>query len=251
MERANAVRFARIVRAAAGVTAVGAGWACVTTIPDPAPPAPRPPLRGAHGVEIRPAGPVEVGLVGSVRGRILFLRDSAALPDLGTTVVLLQRRSSGAASERPSRSTTADTIRLVSRSPRFQPPFRAIRTGQPVLFVNEGPLKHRVFSTDVAGSTIEIEPESSAGPITLPPTGPIRFFCSLHPDETFIVFTARADHLALPDSAGGFHFPAVPSDRYTLSIWSEAVDGPVKEIVVSGAGTTETVVWIDPRLVRR
>lgn len=251
MERVNAVRFARVARAGAAVIAAASGGACAAAALDPAPPAPRA-AWSARGVDVRPMAPVEIGLVGSVRGRIRLLADSVETPGLGLTVVLLQRRSSRAGAGRSSsRSTSGDTVRLVSRSPRFEPRFRALRGGQPVLFVNEGPLKHRIFSTDVEPrSAIDLEPESEAGPLVLEPTGPIRFFCSLHPDETFVVFAARADHLALPDSRGAFRFPAVPSDRYTLSIWSEAVHGPVREIEVSGAGVTETVVWIDPRLIR-
>ncbi|MGH7540700.1 MAG: hypothetical protein ACRELC_06860, partial [Gemmatimonadota bacterium] len=173
-------------------------------------------------------------------------------PDLGATVVLLDpvaREGNGTGPRPADGDEEGESVVLESATVHFAPPFRAIRAGRPVRLVNAGPLAHRIFSADLDDGALDLPPDSGSVSLSLPPNGPIRFYCSLHPDETFLIFSSPSDHFALPDSTGGFRFPAVPAGRYTLSIWSEAIAGPVRQIEVRAARTTRAIVWLDPGLI--
>ena len=47
-----------------------------------------------------------------------------------------------------------------------------------------------------------------------------------------------------------YEFEPIEPGRYTLTIWSEFADGPVRDIYVDGYTRKTEPVWIDPDLVR-
>jgi hypothetical protein len=171
--------------------------------------------------------------------------------DLARIVVLLEPVDGrGAARWKPVHSEAEPAV-IESRSSAFQPSFDAVRAGQPLMFSNHGPLRHRLFSTELGSRVrVELAPRRRSEPIRLP-AGAIRFFCSLHPDENFVVFSSPTDHFALPDHTGAYRFSTVPEGRYLLSIWSELVEGPVRQIVVTSSGVSRERIWINLDLIDR
>ncbi len=243
MRFATTPRFLSVVAAAA--TAVGCAGGPAAEI---APPSPRGSLERVSTVEPRGSA-VEIAPVGSLIGGVTVLGDSARAADLGPVVVLLEPpRRDGS---KPPSGRSEPTVWVESRSPAFDPPFTAVRTGQRVRFVNRGPVKHRLFSAQLgAERTIELAPRARSQAVRLPP-GPHRFFCSLHPSEGFVVFSSPTPYFAVASRGGAYRLADVPAGRYTLSIWSELVGGPVREVTVPEAGVRRERIWIDPALIPR
>jgi hypothetical protein len=52
--------------------------------------------------------------------------------------------------------------------------------------------------------------------------GAHRFYCSLHPEESFVLFASPSDHYVLPDGRRVHRIEALPAGAYRLSWWSDA-----------------------------
>lgn len=225
------------------LTACGAGRADVEVPPL------RASLSGAPRTITTPASVPPIEPIARVTGDIRFLAPPGDL-DLGRVVVYLEPRSpaSRTADRRPGDDPP---LPIVSQGEEFAPPLVAVPWNRTVVLANEGPVNHRLFATDLGSDrAFELPPDTRSDPFHLPPAGPIRFFCSLHADETFVVFSERTAHVAVVRARERFAFGPVEPGRYVLSIWSERVQGPVREIVVDGYSRRLEPVWIDPRLVR-
>ncbi|HSM18645.1 MAG TPA: hypothetical protein VK845_16780 [Gemmatimonadales bacterium] len=191
------------------------------------------------------------GTVGVVTGIVSVLGDGVQLPQLWPVVVLLERKVDDDSTTGWAEPLGASPVRIESHTPAFDPPFWAVRASQPVVLANDGPLTHQIFSADLTGSSvIELGAGARSGLIDLPPRGPVHFFCSLHPDEAFVIYSTTADYVAVAHRAGEYRFTDVSVGWYTLSIWSETVAGPVRDIEVGGTGITREQIWIDPSLIQ-
>lgn len=212
-------------------------------------PTPRASLSAAPRAITTPVSAPPIESTATVTGAIRFLAPPGDL-DLGRVVVYLEPRSR--ASRTPDRHPGDDRpLRIVSEGEEFAPPLIAVPWNRAVVLANEGPVNHRLFATDLGSDrAFELAPGTRSDPFRLPPSGPIRFFCSLHADETFVVFSERTPHVAVVRARERFAFGPVEPGRYVLSIWSERVEGPVREILVDGYSRRLEPVWIDPRLVR-
>lgn len=229
----------RLVPTLALASAVAAG--CASS----AAPIPPPPLsRGAAGGALHePAAPIRLERASSVTGDIRFVSEGGGT--LGPTVVYLVRRSPGAAGIREARPITIESATLA-----FAPGLAGVPAGRPVVFDNRGPLAHRLFAAPLGTeAAIEVPPESRSRAVSLPPEGPLTFFCSLHPDETFTVFSARATHMTVIEGGDVYRFEGVAPGRYSLRIWNPAVEGSVRDIVVDGLTSNVERIWLDPKLV--
>lgn len=209
------------------------------------PPRPREPLRAGPGAFTTLPPAAGLGPLTTVSGDIRFLSPPGDL-DLGRVVVFLATRS------RADRASSGGSpIPIVSEGQTFAPPLVAVPWNRPVVLANEGPVNHRLFATDLGVErSFRLGPGGRSDPFRLPPAGPIRFFCSLHAAETFVVFSARTAHVAVVEPRERFSFGPVAPGRYVLSIWSERVEGPVREVLVNGYTHRVEPVWIDPGLVR-
>lgn len=200
--------------------------------------------RGTVTAELRDtAAPIPLERMSAVTGDIRFVSEGGSA--LGPTVVYLVRRSPG-----EGHAAGARTVTIESSTPAFAPGLTAVPAGRPVVFHNHGPLAHRLFTAPLgADAAIELAPGSRSRAVSLPPEGPLAFFCSLHPDETFTVFSARAAHMTVVDAGDAFRFESVTPGRYSLRIWNPAVEGPVRDIVVDGLTSSIERIWLDPKLV--
>lgn len=129
----------------------------------------------------------------------------------------------------------------------FLPDFAAVAAGGSIRFVNEDPIYHQLFSTDGAHQ-VDLGPLQSgqARDHQLLRTGPARFYCSLHENESGIVYVTATPHFATVDPSGRFELAGLRPGRYALQTWSE--DTPVASALVTiqeGTSTTLDLVLGD------
>lgn len=248
MARTNNRRFAR----PAAVLLVGSGIGCFGgSGPQVAPPGPSVPLTETtlHDELVATTDPASVG---SVEGHVEILGSESTVAELGALVVVLEPLRKDAWQSPGPHGGGADIVRIESSSEAFDPPFSTVRGHQPVVFINSGPLKHQLFSTSLDERwSVDLDPGARSEPFGLPPQGPIRFFCSLHADESFVLYASDAEHIAVAGPTGEYRIESVRHGRYVLSIWSEIVEGPVREITVDGSFASREPIWLDPELIRR
>ena len=222
--------------------------ACAPPRPSFRTPSPRRPLEETATLTADPARTVEHLSVSAITGEIRFLDGSNLDTDLGPIVVYLVPRS-GEGDRPPADSLPA--LVLTSSTEAFSPPLAAVARGQKLILANEGPLTHGLFSAEIERARFDLPPGTRSAPFSIPPRGPIRFYCALHADETFVVFGSPVRQVAVVEVGEAYEFDSVESGRYTLTIWSQRVEGPVRDVIADGYTRSIESVWIDPDLVRR
>ncbi len=145
-------------------------------------------------------------------------------------VVMLEPIARGTLPPTPRR-----VIRVTSSTDLFNPRFVVADTGDTLVFVNGGNLKHEFFSPEIGmdvsyplGATSEFWSLNFLG------AGVRTFFCRLHHDETFSVYVSDTPFHAVPNEHGHYVIAEVPEGAYRLMLWSRAAEGTIRQIQVSG-----------------
>ena len=186
-----------------------------------------------------------------VQGTLNVLADPGSDRSLGPVVVLLERTERG---NRPILSSLV--VRVTSTTDLFDPQFTAVGAGDTVILVNEGNLQHSFFSPDLdsdLGSSvvIPVAPGGEYASVDFVAAGPKRIYCSLHPDETFSIFVSGTPFYAVLEQDGSYLIPEVPDGRYRLTIWSEVISGPIRQVHIDESERSIENIWIDSkRLIR-
>ena len=152
---------------------------------------------------------------------------------------------------RRARNRPVQQLTVTSSTDRFDPGFTAIAEGDFLVFVNEGPVSHRLFSAAL-GSDLQIPVAASGSslPQRIERKGELRFFCALHPDEDFSVLVTGDVFSAVVDPEGRFYIAPIPRGSYRLSIWSRQTEVPIRTLEVTGPSMKETIS-LDPSWIGR
>ena len=215
---------------AAIVAVTAACGGATTVVPEvPEPEAPEP----------APASPVI--------GTLSVVAAPGANKSLGPVVVLLER------ADRSSEATAGNqVVRVISTSALFDPPFTAVGAGDTVVLINKGTLQHRFFSPDLEADlgsevVIPVAPGGEYASVDFIAEGPKQIYCSLHPEETFTIFVSGTPFYAVLEEDGSYQIPQVPDGRYRLSIWSEVVSGPVRQVRIDANEVSVENIWLDSK----
>ncbi len=238
-------RFASFALAGAAIIAAAVLGACASArleivLPDPRPSAADIVDPSTDSLEI-----IDHHRRSVVTGSIRFLPRDAEPVALGATVVYLRPKSAGADPLLPA----TGLVRIESTTSEFSPPPSIVRPRQRVTLENRGPLVHRLFTSQLENTVLALDPGERSESFRLPTRGTARFYCSLHADETFVVFVEDAPHVALISDTRAYEFAAVAPGRYTLAIWSERVSGPVREVYVDGYTRAHEPIWLVSTLI--
>lgn len=115
------------------------------------------------------------------------------------------------------------SVEVVSEGTSFQAPITAIFAGDRVRFVNRGPLAHRIFTADPE-RRIErlVEPDGRSEPLPVMRAGENHFYCSLHPDESLVIFAAPTPFFLVLSGEPDQRIDRIPAGQYQLNEWSES-----------------------------
>lgn len=156
-------------------------------------------------------------------GEVVLRRGAAAGPPRDAVVYLEAEGGPSGAEGGPSGYRSGDLVEIRSRGPSFRPPFTVVQAGERVRFVNDGAVAHRLFTAEDSGRRERlVAPGAAAEPLTISRPGENRFYCSLHPDESFLVFAAPSPWFVVLGPPGERHIAGVPGGSYRLTLWSEA-----------------------------
>ena len=186
-----------------------------------------------------------------MQGTLSVVAKPGADWSLGPVVVLLER------TERDNRPIqNSRVVRVTSTTDLFDPQFTAVGAGDTVILVNEGNLQHSFFSPDLdsdLGSSvvIPVAPNGEYASVDFVAAGPKRIYCSLHPDETFSIFVSGTPFYAVLEQDGSYVIPEVPDGRYRLTIWSEVVSGPIRQVHIDASERSVENIWIDSKHLTR
>lgn len=215
--------------AAASCLLTASAWGCRSSLLEP------PPLREP---------PHDLG---SVEGEVCIAGGREPLADLGPVVVYLGARESA-----PRRSKPLVLADDAAGGDSLGHDLVVISHGEALRFASHSGVAHRLFAVR-QDSRLEVAvPErGESPPVTFDEPGSIRFYCSLHQDETWDVFVSPSQHFARLDRRGTYRIDNVPPGDYELSIWSAAVDGGVRTVHVGVGVSALEPIWLDPAKIAR
>jgi plastocyanin len=144
--------------------------------------------------------------------------------------------------------TRRRVIRVTSLTDLFNPQFVVADTGDTLVFVNGGNLKHEFFSPEIG---MDVSYPLGAGSefwsLNFLGAGVRTFFCRLHYDETFSVYVSDTPFHAVPNEHGQYVIAEVPEGAYRLTLWSKAAEGVIRNVQVSERGLTVENIRINLR----
>lgn len=186
--------------------------------------------------------------LGSVEGEVCIAGGREPLADLGPVVVYL-----GHAQESPSQHAKPLVLADdTAGAGALGHDLVVISHGEALRFASHSGVAHRLFAFH-RDSRLEVAvPElGESPPVTFDEPGSIRFYCSLHQDETWDVFVSPSPHFARLDRRGAYRIDNVPPGDYELSIWSAAVDGGVRTVHVGLGISALEPIRLDPAKIAR
>ncbi len=151
----------------------------------------------------------------SVQGSVT-LKVAGAERELPTTVVTLQSLSD------PKRdSETATEHRISMKGKSFEPDTLIVRPGDSVVFDNDDPYRHNVFSLS-GDNSFDLGTYSGGkdGKFTFLHSGKVKVYCNIHPEMAAQIIVTTAPFGTIIRDSSNFEMQNVPPGEYRLSVWN-------------------------------
>lgn len=165
---------------------------------------------------------------GAIHGRVLAR--GAQAPESEPREVVVYLEPLGALSVAAGEGQTA-TLRQADDDSW---PLLAVAAGDRVRFQPHEPIHHRFFSRSEANA-FELRHGEAA---QLRHRGVVRFYCSLHPWESGLIFVTPSPWFTTSRAAHHYEIRDVPEGRYRLRTWSQAPQEPEQIVVVKPGEST-------------
>lgn len=113
---------------------------------------------------------------------------------------------------------------LVQKNRTFIPHLLVVPVGSQVLFPNEDPFYHNVFSLfNGKRFDLGLYEAGSTRTVTFSREGVSYIFCNIHPEMSAVVIALSTPLYASADASGTVMIPDVPEGNYELHAWVEGV----------------------------
>jgi uncharacterized membrane protein/plastocyanin len=128
----------------------------------------------------------------------------------------------------------AESVKLDQRDCMYSPRTIAVRTGQPVEFINSDPVFHNVRSVTEKNETFNVAMPQKDQRLTKTFNTPeiMQTKCSVHPWMNSNIVVMEHPYFATTSESGDFWIHDVPAGTYTLEAWHEVFGTQSQEIVV-------------------
>ncbi len=126
--------------------------------------------------------------------------------------------SSGSTAAPPSKGR----FTLLQKDKKFEPHVLVVTVGSEVLFPNQDPFFHNVFSLfDGKRFDLGLYESGSTRSLHFDRPGISYLFCNIHPDMSAVIIALETPYYATSNNAGQVTIPNVPPGAYILHAWSE------------------------------
>jgi plastocyanin len=154
------------------------------------------------------------------------------------TVIYLEGPIPGAASPR--------TATIAQRDSTFVPGVVVIPVGGSVVFPNEDPIFHNVFSYSTAQRfDLGRYPRGESKSVSFDRPGVVRIYCEVHESmRSAVIVTENPYHTVVADD-GTFTLTGVPAGVHTLVAWHADLDEVRTEVRVTDGGTARVDLTLE------
>ncbi|TVR95029.1 MAG: hypothetical protein EA418_08855 [Wenzhouxiangellaceae bacterium] len=168
------------------------------------------------------AQPARAQGAGSISGQLILIEDGAALkdPDEFRQAVVYFEPGAGAFVE-----ATAEPLIMTTRRRQFEPRVLVVTAGTEVIFPNEDPILHNVFSTSANNAfDLGLYGRSEGKIHRFDQPGLVRVFCNVHPAMSAHIVVLDTPHFVVPDGDGRFTLSGLPPGPGRLTLWHERAE---------------------------
>ena len=180
-----------------------------------------------------------------VNGKVMFLTKRGQNPVINETLVWLD--PVGRAPKRPGGAFTVTT-----RSKTLTPHVMAVPVGSTVVFPNDDPIAHNLFSL-TPGNTFDLGlyRKGPGKPRKFEAPGIVNLYCNVHPTMSAVIHVMSTPYYGFADANGNYSFD-VPPGKYKVTAWNEQAGTVSAEVEVKEPGGTVTapLLTLDSRNFR-
>ena len=216
------------------------------------------PLFLALGLPLLALGPDD-GVPGAIAGRVevrlpprpprarpsvreMEGRTRRGVPDRRQSVVYLATAPQGAFEERPREQAVLD-----QRQETFVPYVLPVLVGTTVLFPNNDPFYHNVFSLSKAARfDLGRYPMGRSKTVRFDRPGIVRVFCEIHSHMSAFILVLSHPYFAATGTGGRYRIERVPPGEYDVVVWADGEERSKKRVRVSPGGTAELDFVVEP-----
>lgn len=122
---------------------------------------------------------------------------------------------------------------LAQKNRMFTPHLLVVPVGSLVIFPNEDPFFHNVFSLfDGKRFDLGLYEAGSTKEVKFTREGISYIFCNIHPEMSAVVLVLPTPLYAIADASGAFQLPNVPAGDYELHVWIEGTPQPALDRLI-------------------
>jgi plastocyanin len=130
------------------------------------------------------------------------------------------------------------TVTIDNRQMNFIPFVQVVAVGGRVVFSNEDPFPHNVFSPDNEKFNVGNIPQNGSHQRVFSKPGAYSLLCNLHPGMLGYLLVVPTTHYARADAKGKFTMKHVPAGSYRVSAWAPRQTPVTQSVTVTDADAT-------------
>jgi plastocyanin len=154
----------------------------------------------------------------AVTGNVVIQRNGKPLRNASGAVVWLTP-TKGSSLKPPA----GKVFRLTQKNKHFEPHLLVVPVNSAVLFPNEDPFFHNVFSVyEGTRFDLGLYESGSSREVRFTRPGASYIFCNIHPEMSAIIMVMTTPYYATTDAEGNYSMENVPPGEYEFSIWYES-----------------------------
>jgi plastocyanin len=169
-------------------------------------------------------------------------RARRGVPDRRQSVVYLAAAPQGAFEEPPREQRVLD-----QRQETFVPYVLPVIVGTTVLFPNNDPFYHNVFSLSKAARfDLGRYPMGRSKAVRFERPGIVRVFCEIHSHMSAFILVLSHHYFASTGADGRYRIESVPPGDYDVVVWTDGEERSRKRVRVTPGRTVELDFVVEP-----
>ncbi len=138
---------------------------------------------------------------------------------------------------------TPRTYSITTRGKTLVPHVLAIPVGSTVVFPNDDPISHNLFSLSSNNAfDLGLYRKGAGKSQKFSAPGVVNVYCNVHPNMSAVIHVLGSPYFSFADASGAFSIANVPPGRYRLVAWNEQGGESETPIEISGSASPAPVM---------
>lgn len=182
----------------------------------------------------------------NVTGKVTFVTKRGQNPVAAETLVWVEPLSG------KSPRLTPGTFQITTRNKTLVPHVLAIPIGSTVIFPNDDPISHNLFSLSSNNAfDLGLYRRGAGKSQKFEAPGIVNVYCNVHPNMSAVIHVMATPYVAFADANGNFSVANVPPGKYRLKAWNEQGGQSEAPVEIAAAGAPPAVaLTLDSRNYR-